>query len=357
MCGVGLPPWSDAVDELALAPNCTYGLQTGIMGAPIAEGDEILTTSHDYPRAFTAIKQRERRDRAVLSSVPIAAPPRSESEVTSDIVSRLNVRTKMVLLSQMTFTTGQLMPVRRIADALRGKDIALFVDAAHGIGLLPDRFRDMGADIYAACLHKWMMGPIGTGVFVVRSQWIKRLWPLLPAEPDLDDSIRKFEQFGTRSAAPFLALNETIDFHEMLGRERKAARLEALRRRLPDKVLNAPNTVLFSSLDPETCRAVLTIGFGRIGAMELASWLLEKHRIHVTTMVRAGLDGIRISPNVFTTEAEVDRLGTILDLVARNGIDKWMLRPCDRLRRQPDWKRLKASLTHPRQPAYVSAAG
>ncbi len=299
-------------DELALTINATYGLQAGILGVPMSSGDEIVTTSHDYPRAFTAMHQRKRREGTSFVKVPISSPPERQSKVASDILAAVTTTTKLVLLSQMTFVSGQLMPIQAVADGLKGKGIPFFVDSAHGIGLLPEKFSDMGADIYAACLHKWLMGPIGTGVFVVRQPWIRKIWPLHPADEDLDQSMRKFEQIGTRPAAPFLALKETLDFHEMIGMERKAARLEALRKRLAEKVLNHTKIKNFGSLDPAVCRAVLLLGIEGKSALMVAEELMSKHRIHLTTMVRAGVDAVRISPNIFTTNDEIDLIANAL---------------------------------------------
>lgn len=305
-------------DELALVPNCTYGLQTVIMGVSMAAGDEIVTTSHDYSRAFTAMRQRERRDGIKFAKVPIASPPESASKIAQDVLEKVTPKTKLILLSQMTFVSGQLMPVKQVSDALKERTFPIFSDAAHGIGLLPEKFSDMGADIYAACLHKWLMGPIGTGVFVVRKPWINKIWPLHPADENLDDSMRKFEQIGTRPAAPFLALKETLDFHEMIGIERKATRLNALRNSLAEKIFNHPKIKNLGSLDPNVCQAVLLVGIEGVSAIALANDLYSKHRIHVTTMVRAGVDGIRISPSIFTTNAEIDLLASALREAAKN---------------------------------------
>ena len=74
------------------------------------------------------------------------------------------------------------------------------------------------------------------------------------------------------------------------------------------------------NLDEDVGFDRLTVGFEKVETPVLASWLLTKHHIHVTSAVRAGIDGIRISPNVFTTFEETDRLGKILADVANNGI-------------------------------------
>jgi isopenicillin-N epimerase len=308
------------MEELALTMNATYGLQTGILGIPMTRSDEILVTTHEYSRTHTAIEQRERREGIVPVIVPLVAPPESPGKVAAQILAKVTSKTRLVVLSQITFLNGSIMPIKAVAESLAERGIPLLVDGAHGIGLLPDKFSEPGGAMYTACLHKWLMGPIGTGVFVVRRPWIRKVWPLHPADSDLDGSIRKFEQVGTRPAAPFLAIQEALDFHKMLGQERKAARLESLRRRLAQKVLNAPGVTHYGSLDPSLCRVILTVGFDKAEATELARWLLTRHHIHVTTVLRAGINAIRISPNVFTTREEVDRLGAILAQVGREGL-------------------------------------
>jgi len=226
----------------------------------------------------------------------------------------------LIVLSQMTFLTGALMPIREIATAVADRGIPVLMDAAHGISLLPEKFSDTGAAIYTACLHKWLMAPIGTGVFAVRTPWTKKIGPLHPADESLDASMQKFEQTGTRPAAPFLAIQESLDFHKLLGRERKAARLEVLRNKLANYVLDAPGVKSHTTLDPERDCVMLALEFEKTDAVALAGWLLSEHQIHVTTIVRAGINAIRISPNVFTSLGEVDRLGAILSKIAREGI-------------------------------------
>jgi len=307
-------------EELALVMNATYGLQTGIMGVPLCRGDEILTTTHDYSRAHTAIEQRCRRDGAVKVEVEISTPPEAPEKVANQILEKVTPKTKLVLLSDMTFLTGQIMPIRQVAEALSKMGIPVFNDGAHGLGLLDRPFETSKAQIYCACLHKWMMGPLGTGVFCVKKPWIEAIWPLHPASKELDPMIHKFEQVGTRPAAPLLAIKESLEFHKMVGREKKAARLELLKNRLAERVLNLPGVTHYSSLDPTLSRAMLVVGMEKAPTVLLAGWLLDKHRIHVTTIVRGGVNGIRISPNIFTTRAEVDRLANVLEGVARDGI-------------------------------------
>ena len=204
-------------EQLALTMNATYGLQTAILGVPMSAGDEILATEHEYSRALTAMDQRGRRDGVVAVVLPLKAPPENQEEVAKQILAAVTDKTKLILLSQMTFLAGTKMPIRLVANALKGRDIPILVDGAHGIGLLPDQFSEQGGDIYTACLHKWMMCTIGTGVFVATQPWIRQMWPLHPAEDNLNDSITKFEQIGSRPAAPFLAIKDALAFHNLIG--------------------------------------------------------------------------------------------------------------------------------------------
>lgn len=307
-------------EELAFAPNATFGLQTAILGFDLNPGDEILYTTHDYPRVQTAARQRERRERVVRVEVALGSPPLSDEEIVRRILSMVTDRTKLVVLSRVTYLFGQILPVPIIAAELGKRKIPLVVDSAQSIGLLSDTASSLGAPILTACLHKWMMGPVGTGVFMVRQPWIKRLWPLHPADPDLDDRMKKFEQIGSHAVAPFLALRESLDFHHLVTLQAKADRIEVLRKRLAEPLLNLSGVRHYGSLDPNVCRAMLTVGFEKTPSPKLAGWLLTQHRTHVTTAVRAGVDGIRISPSIFTTFDEIDRLARILVDVSKTGI-------------------------------------
>ncbi len=309
-----------SAEELALTNNATYGLQTGILGLDLPKGAEILTSSHDYPRTQTAIRQRERREGIVYVEAEMSAPPKSDDEVVSAVLAKVSSNTKLVVLCQISYLIGHVLPIRKIADALSAKGAPLFVDGAQAIGLMPEKIGDLGASLYTACLHKWMMAPVGTGVFFVKKELMKSVWPLHPADASLDLDARKFEQWGTHPLAPILAIRESLEFHQALGQPLIAARLEFLRQRLVKALIGRDGVEFCSSLDASVCRGMVTIKFAKAEAIALASWLWTKHKIHVTTAVRAGVSGIRISPHIFNTIEEMDRLAAVLLEVAEKGI-------------------------------------
>lgn len=306
--------------ELALTMNASYGLQTGIMGFPMDRGDEILTTSFEYPRVLTAMRQRERRDGVKAVVVPLESPPLSQDEIVRRVMAAVTPKTKLVVLSQITYLIGQILPISRLVALLRPMGVHVLCDGAQAIGLMPETAGSMGTTMYTACLHKWIMGPIGTGVFAVKGTHLAQVWPLHPADADLDEMSIKFEQVGTHPVAPYLAIPYSLELHHRIGLKAKAERLEILRKRIAAGVLGLPGVKHWGSLDPDVCRVMLTVSLAKVDSRSLAGWLLSKHKIHVTTAVAGGIDGIRISPNIFTTQAEIDRLVAALSTAARDGI-------------------------------------
>ena len=219
-------------EELAVTANATAGLHAGIMGCPAGSGDAFLTTRHDYPRTFSAFRQRERRDGVRWSSARAPAAPASATDLVDPLRAAWPDRCALAVVSHVTFLTGNVYPVRQVADLARQRGGRLLVDGAHSFGLLPFTRDDIRCDMFTTCLHKWVNGPLGTGFFYVRRDRIGDTWPLHPADESLDDDIRKFEQVGTRSAAPYLAIMEALDLHEAIGPARKLARINWLRSRL-----------------------------------------------------------------------------------------------------------------------------
>lgn len=307
-------------DQVALLPNATYGLHTVLLGLRLRGGDEVVASAHEYSRVFHALRQRGERDDVAHVVVPLAAPPAAPATIAADVLAACSARARLVVLSQVTYLLGQVLPVEQVARSLASRGVPVLVDAAHGLGLLPATFGDLGAAFYVACLHKWLMGPVGVGVMVVDPAWIDQVHPLSPGAEAAGRGAARFEQQGTHPAAPLLAVHEALDFHELLTRERKAARLEFLRRRLVAALDGAPGVRLVAGVDADRVRVLTTVCVPRAPAAGVAAWLWREHRIHVTTAIADGIDGVRLSPNVFTAPAEVDRLAALLRAVGRDGI-------------------------------------
>lgn len=307
-------------EEVAITRNASESLEACLFGMELKPGDEVLTTTQDYPRMITTLKQRERRDGIKLVQVNVPAAPKTQRELVDAFEKGITDKTRLMLACHVIFMTGQIYPVKDIVELGRKKGIPVIIDGAHAFAQFPFTHEDLDCDYYGASLHKWLMAPIGTGILYVRKDRIKSLWPLMAATVEQDDNIRKFEEIGTHPAANHNAIGEAITFHEMIGAERKADRLRYLRHRWADKLQNEPKVSFHTNLDPKMSCALTTVEIKGIEPGKLADWLLTNYNIFVTGIGHPDFQGIRVSPNVYTTTKEVDLLGEALLKAAREGI-------------------------------------
>ena len=307
-------------EEIAITRNASESLEILLMGMDFKAGDEILTTTQDYPRMLTTLRQRERREGLVLKLVKIPIPPKNLSEITAAFEKGITNRTKLMLISHQVNITGQITPVKQICEMARAKGIETIVDGAHSFAQFNFKQKDLGCDYFGTSLHKWLYAPKGSGLLYVKRDKIEKLWPLMAAESKQSNDIRKFEEVGTHSAAPRLAIGEAMLFHHGLGGKRKEARLRYLSRYWMDRLKDVPKVHFNTSFDPNQFCAIANVNIEGIDPTAIGSYLFSKHRIFTTPIVHDEFKGIRITPNVYTTLGELDRFCNVMEFIARKGL-------------------------------------
>ena len=306
-------------EEVAVTRNASESLQICQLGIDLAPGDEVVTTTHDYPRMMDTWEQRVRRDGIKLVKVPFPVPP-TQADLVSAVERAITPRTKVVHVCHITNLTGHIFPVREICDLARQRGIRTIVDGAHAFAHFPFAIGDLGCDYYGVSLHKWLLAPIGTGLLWVRRALIKDTWPLQPANEKLTGDIRKYEEIGTHPAATHNAIAEAIAFHQGIGVERKLARLRYLRDRWAGRVRTLPNVRLNTDLDPRVSAGIANVRLTNADSGKLAEHLWDRHRIVVTPIKHPDFEGIRVTPNVYTTLGEIDTFAGALAHVAERGM-------------------------------------
>ena len=221
--------WDVDPEEVAITRNASEGLQILQNGYDLERGDEVVTTTQDYGRMITTFKQRERREGIVMKQFKIPIPAEDPAEIVRLFEEQITDRTRLILMCHMINITGQILPVREVVEMARGYDIPVIVDGAHSLAHHQFSLSELDCDNYAVSLHKWLHAPVGTGLLYVRREKIPEIWPLQAAAESRDDDIRKFEAIGTHPEANFLAIGEALTFHQLVGGERKEARLVHLR--------------------------------------------------------------------------------------------------------------------------------
>jgi selenocysteine lyase/cysteine desulfurase len=182
------------------------------------------------------------------------------------------------------------------------------VDGAHSFAHVDFSVPDLGADYFATSLHKWLYAPIGSGLLYVKKDKIKNLYPLFATEQPLKDDIRKFEQLGTRPFFIEQAIGKAVEFHEMIGAERKEKRLHYLKNYWMEKVSQFPKVKIHTSLDPKWGGAIGIVSVQGKKSGDLDNYLFSQYKIHTTTIEWENIRGVRITPNVYTTLKNLDTL-------------------------------------------------
>jgi selenocysteine lyase/cysteine desulfurase len=307
-------------EEMAITRNTSESMEICLFGLDLKAGDEVLTTVQDYPRMLTTLRQRERRDGIKINQIAFPLPPPSQDDLAERIERALTPRTRLILISHVTFTTGQLFPVKRICRLARDRGIEVVVDGAHAFAHFPFTLADLDCDYYGTSLHKWLMAPHGTGFLYVRKSKIAGLWPLMAADKSQDDNIRKFEEIGTHPAANHNAIAEALTFHEGIGVERKAARLRYLRDRWAKRLQGHPRVRVLTPLDPAQSCGIATFSIEGMDHGKLVAHLWSRRRIIVTPIDYADCKGIRVTPAVYTTLSEVDAFCEAVEEVLQRGL-------------------------------------
>jgi selenocysteine lyase/cysteine desulfurase len=307
-------------DEMAITRNASEALEIVQLGLPLQRGDEVVTTTQDYPRMLTTWRQRARREGIVLKEITFPVPPPSPADLVRRFEAAITPRTKVLHVCHITNLTGQIFPIREICRLGRARGLEVIVDGAHAFAHFPFTRDELDCDYYGTSLHKWLLAPHGTGFLYVRKSKIPGVWPLMAAPPEMDANIRKFEEIGTHPAANHNAIAEALTFHQGVGAERKAARLRFLFQRWAKRLESLPRVRILTPYDPAQSCGLASISIEGIEPNKIVSHLWDKHRIIVTPINHAEFKCVRVTPNVYTTLAEMDRFGDAMEDLIRTGL-------------------------------------
>lgn len=295
-------------EEIALQRNTSEALETIIFGIELKSGDEVVVAKQDYPNMINAWQQREKREGIKLVWINLELPSEDENYLVKQYTNAFTEKTKVVQITHMINWAGQKMPVKKIADIARKKNIDVLVDGAHTFAHFDFSVRDLNCDYFGTSLHKWLGAPIGTGLLYVKRDKIKSTWPLFGSGDKDQDNIRKFEHLGTRPFYIEQAISKAIDFHDMIGIKRKEERLVYLKNYWMEKVRHFPKVKLHTSFKKEFSGAIGLMSIEGKAASDLDNFLWTNYKIHTVSINWENISGVRITPNVYTTTKNLDRL-------------------------------------------------
>ena len=295
-------------DELIITRNTTESLDLVIGGLDWKPGDEAVMAEQDYGAMLNMFKQVSNRYGVINKVVSVPNHPESDDEIVNLYASAITERTKLLMVCHMINITGQILPVRKICDMAHERGVEVMVDGAHAFAHFTFTIPELQCDYYGSSLHKWLSAPLGSGILYVKKEKIANVWPLIASGEKDPDDISRLNHIGTHPAHTDIAIADALDFYNMIGAERKEARLRFIQNYWTSKVRDLPNVILNTPADPARSCGIANVGIRGMEPSDLSDQLLSGYNIYTVPINGAGVHGCRITPNVYTTTDELDVL-------------------------------------------------
>ncbi len=305
--------------EIALNRNSTEGLCTAIFGIPLRTGDEVLLADWDYASMRKAWDQRREREGIVVAPVKFDLMD-SDDAIVAAYSKAITSRTKAMQLTHMIHWTGRVLPLERLCKIARERGIQTVVDAAQSFAHIPLSVRNIGCDFFVTSLHKWMCAPFGNGMLVVRSERIDPTWPLLAPFDPPPLKIEKFDHYnlGTYNSAAQTAIEPAIDFHNSIGTAKIFQRLQSLTRYWVERASDIKGFKMHTPMDHPQLGAVSLFSIAGVTPEDIEQRMLETYKFRVRMRRANGLEGVRVSPQIYTLKADLDRFVDGLRQIAKS---------------------------------------
>jgi len=305
-------------EELIITRNATESLDMVIGGMDWKAGDEAVMAEQDYGAMLEMFKQVAKRYGVINKIISVPNHPSSDEEIVELYSKAITEKTKLLMVCHMVNITGHILPIRKICDMAHKRGVQVMVDGAHAFAHFQFSLPDLDCDYYGSSLHKWLSAPLGAGMLYVKKGNAGKVWPLLAEGDKKDDDIYRLNHIGTHPVHTDLAIGDAVDFHHKIGGERKEARLRYLQNYWTSKVRNLPHVIVNTPVDPKRSCGIANVGIKGMKPKDLADTLMTKYKIFTVAIDGANVFGCRISPNLYTTPAELDVFVKALEEMGRS---------------------------------------
>jgi len=311
-------------EDLALIGCATEGINMILNGLPLKKGDEVITSTHEHVALKCPLLNRLHANGIVIR---LFDPDLKSGRGNVDrIAGLINPRTRLIFLSHVTCTTGQVFPVKEISALARAKGIWFALDGAQGPACIPFDIVEDGVDFYIASAHKWLMGPKRTGFLYIRQGMLDILRPtvtgagsspthnLKTGEFVLEPDAARYE-YGTQNEALFFALGKALDMIEAIGLPRILKYSRGLAEAFYAGLKEIPGVDVLSPAE-EACRScMISFRMARHDFTEI-NCLMQKAHIRVRVVGEDDLNCIRVSFFICNSRSDVEHiLATLKTLV------------------------------------------
>ena len=304
--------------NLVVTRNTTESLDLIISGFPWKSGDEAIYASQDYGAMQDMFEQIGKRHGVVLKKVSVPNHPKNDTELISLYESQITSKTRLIMISHMVNITGQILPVKKICDMAHSHGVEVLVDGAHCVGHFNFKIDSLNCDYYGSSLHKWLATPLGAGLLYVNNKHIPKIWPLIADHEKDPNKIQRLSHTGTHPVSTDLTIIDAIEYLNSIGIKKKESRLRFLKTYWQNALKNESNIVINTPFDPQRSCGIGNVGLKNMKPETLANRLYEEFGIFTVAIDYANVKGCRITPNIFTSENELDTFINAMKSLARS---------------------------------------
>jgi selenocysteine lyase/cysteine desulfurase len=295
-------------EEVVITRNTSESNNLVSTGVDLKPGDEVLLTADNHPSNHAAWQEKAKRFGFTVIDVPVPNPHPGFDHYVQAFTKAITPKTKLISITHLTSTVGDLFPAREICRLARERGILTLVDGAQTFGLMDVDLSDIQPDFYSGSAHKWPCGPKENGVLFINKSAQPKIWAsIFSAYPGRVGVSRTFEGFGQRDEPAMIAFGEALKFQTQIGRAQIEKRSRELTQAAMAGLRKIDGVKIWTSPDPSLSVAVLSFQPGNLDVRKLSTALYQKERIGCAT--RGGQDrpGLRFSPHFYNTHADIDR--------------------------------------------------
>lgn len=303
-------------DELALTNTATEGINIIINGLNLKAGDEVITSNHEHPALHIPLLNQVKTRGVVLKTFH----PDMEDGIGNiqRIKKLITSKTRLVFISHVTCTTGQIFPLKEIANLVKSEGVLFAVDGAQAVGQTPVNLKEYGVDFYVFSGHKWVLGPKRTGILYVNPDKMEQIQPVtVGAYSDDGYDIEKFTlnyhptaqrfEYGTQNESMFSGLKEGAEFILNIGLDRIIDRNKIMAEEFYSGLKNIPGISILSPAEAKYRSSMITFKSKSHDNGDIAAHLSKK-RIRVRVVNEAKLGGIRVSFHLYNSLVDVNTI-------------------------------------------------
>lgn len=290
--------------DLLITRSTTEAMNSVTQGTRLEPGDRVLTTDQEHHGGSLCWTHLARRRGVVVDVVPVLPEDRDPRAILDRFERAMTPRTRVISVSHVITTTGYLMPVPEIAALARSRGALCVVDGAQAVGQIAVDVRALGCHAYAASGHKWLMGPKGTGLLYVSPDAAEAIQPI-----QAEDGRRFLSESVGMGCLPLAAgLGAAIEALQDRGMASVTAHISVLRDQAWRGMRDIPGLDVVSVPPGPHATGLVAAGLPEaIDSRVLVDALRERHGVVVKMSEKRWLNGIRLSPHIFNTEADIDR--------------------------------------------------